>query len=364
MALVLVLIVVALGFEYMNGFNDSANAIATSIATKVLTPRQAVFMASICDLLGALAGTAVATTVASGLVYTDWVNGFTILSALLAAISWNIITWRFAIPSSSSHALIGGLVGATLATASGNWAVVKWSTMNPETHHMEGLMHKVVVPMFVAPILGLIGGYIFMGFMLLLNRGFRPDKVNNFFGNLQIGAAAWTSFSHGMNDAQKTMGIMALTLFTATREGNLDHIPSFLRFLRTPVFGVPVWIKVLCAGTIALGIATGGVRIIRTVGKKLTRLQKTQGFAAQTAGAAVIQGATLLGIPLSTTHVISSSIMGVGATKRLNAVKWRTMGRIVWAWVLTLPVTGSLGYALFYAFKALGFHAFSQAHQL
>jgi PiT family inorganic phosphate transporter len=354
MLFVLFLILIAVIFEFMNGLNDSANAVATSIATRVLTAGQAVFLAATFDLCGALAGTAVAKTVASGLVEPGWVTLGTILCALLGAIAWNLFTWRFGIPSSSSHALIGALAGATLATARGNWAVIKWASFNPVTHKTEGLLYKVVVPMFSAPVVGLLCGFIFTSILFFLIRSFRPDTVNRVFGKLQIVAAAWTSFSHGMNDAQKTMGIMALTLFTATKAGIMDHLPGSLAFLQMSAFDIPLWIKLLCAGTIAVGIACGGRRIIKTVGKGLTRLQPIHGFAAQTAGAVVIQAASLLGIPLSTTHVVSSSIMGVGAAKRFNAVKWGVMARLIWAWVFTIPITGFIGYGLFHVFRIMG----------
>jgi PiT family inorganic phosphate transporter len=354
MAFVFLLILVALGFEYMNGFNDSANAIATSVATKVLTAREAIIMASICDLIGALCGTAVAKTVAAGLVDVAFVTQGTILCALLAAILWNLFTWRFGIPSSSSHALIGGLCGATLASAHNNWHVIKWADMDPVTHHAGGLYFKVVFPMFAAPICGLLGGYLAMGVLIWFIKHHHPQRINSRFGKMQIAAAAWTSFTHGMNDAQKTMGIIALTLFTATKSGRLDHLPRWLGFLRNPNFNVPIWVKLICAVTIAAGIATGGFRIIRTVGKKLTKLKTAQGFAAQATGAAVIQLATLFGVPLSTTHVISSSVMGVGATKRLSAVKWGLMGRIACAWVITIPITGGVGYALLRSLNVLG----------
>jgi PiT family inorganic phosphate transporter len=346
MLFVLALLVVALCFEYMNGFNDSANAIATSVATKVLTAKEAIILASICDFVGALAGTAVAKTIAAGLVDVEFVTQPTILCALLAAIFWNLTTWRFGIPSSSSHALIGGLCGATLATAHNQWSVIKWATVDPVTGHHIGLFYKVIFPMFAAPIVGLIAGYLVMGALVWLIKHQHPQHVASRFGKLQIAAAGWTSFSHGMNDAQKTMGIIALSLYTATRAGTLDHLPPFMNFLRNPNFEVPMWVKVLCATTISIGIATGGFRIIRTVGKRLTKLLPAHGFAAQATGAAVIQTATVVGIPLSTTHVISSCIMGVGAAKRFNAVKWSLMGKIVCAWVITLPITGTLGYLI------------------
>jgi inorganic phosphate transporter, PiT family len=349
MVVLLVLILVALAFEFINGFHDAANAIATSVATKVLTPRQAVAMAAVCDLLGALAGTAVATTIAAGLVESEAVSLVTVFCALLAAISWNLLTWWLGLPSSSSHALIGGLCGAALATAQGNWHVIKWSVVNPVSHHAEGLLHKVVLPMFVSPLCGTVVGFLFMGLLVVWVRGWRPLTVNRVFGRAQIGSAAWMSFCHGLNDAQKTMGIIALSLFTGTRAGLLDHLPSWLAFLRTPDFKIETWIKVVCALAMGAGIASGGWRIIKTMGSKLVKLQPIHGFAAQTTAAVVINLASLWGMPLSTTHVISTSIMGVGATKRLNAIKWQIMGRIIWAWVLTLPVTFLLGYAFFWA---------------
>jgi inorganic phosphate transporter, PiT family len=346
MVFLFVLILVALAFEYVNGFHDAANAIATSVATKVLTARQAVTMAACCDLLGALAGTAVATTIAAGLVENDVVSLTTILCALLAAIAWNLATWWLGLPSSSSHALIGGLCGATLATAHGRWGVIKWSVFNPATHHMEGLWHKVVLPMVLSPVCGTVIGFLLRGLLLSQVGRWRPVTVNRVFGRAQIASAAWMSFCHGLNDAQKTMGIIALTLFTGTKAGLLEHLPGWLGFLRTPEFRIDTWVKVICAATMGAGIATGGWRIIKTMGSKLVRLQAIHGFAAQTTAAAVINLASIWGMPLSTTHVISTSILGVGATKRLTAVKWRVMGRIVLAWLLTLPVTLALGYAL------------------
>jgi inorganic phosphate transporter, PiT family len=316
------------------------------VATKVLTARQAVTMAAICDLLGALAGTAVATTIAVGVVEERSVTLVTILSALLAAIIWNLITWWFGLPSSSSHALIGGLCGAALATAHGDWHVIKWSVMNPVTHKMQGLLHKVVAPMFISPVCGTVLGFLFMGLLIALFSDWRPVKLNKVFGKAQIISAAWMSFCHGLNDAQKTMGIIALTLFTATKSGALSDLPGFLSFLHTPQFEIRTWVKVACAVVMGAGIASGGWRIIRTMGSKLVRLQPIHGFAAQTTAATIINLASLWGMPLSTTHVMSTSIMGVGATKRLNAVKWRIMGRIVWGWVLTIPLTMSMGYAI------------------
>jgi inorganic phosphate transporter, PiT family len=354
MILIFVLIVVALAFEYVNGFHDAANAIATSVATRVLTARQAVTMAATCDLLGALAGTAVATTIASGLVDSNYVSLITILCALLSAIFWNLLTWWFGLPSSSSHALIGGLCGATVASASGNWHVIKWSVVDPITHKTAGLLHKVVMPMVISPVAGALVGFLFMGLLVILFKGWPPVRVNKVFGKVQIVSAAWMSFCHGLNDAQKTMGIIALTLFTGSKAGFLKDLPDFLSFLHTPEFTIRNWVKVACALVMGAGIATGGWRIIRTMGSKLVKLQTIHGFAAQTTAAAVINMASLWGMPLSTTHVISTSIMGVGATKRLNAVKWAVMKRIILAWVLTLPTTLSVGFGLMWLAKRLG----------
>jgi PiT family inorganic phosphate transporter len=343
--LVLLIILVALVFEFINGFHDTANAIATSVATKVMTPRQAIILSAICNLLGALVGTAVATTIGRGLVEISAVTPLTLLAALIGAIIWNLVTWWMGLPSSSSHALIGGLCGAALSTAHGQWGVIRWSVRNPVTHQLEGLWPKVVLPMFLAPALGIVVGFIIMGVLLWLFHSWRPHLINRVFRLSQFFSAAWMSFSHGTNDAQKTMGIIALTLFTATTQSNaFDHLPGWLGFLRSPEFKVYTWIQVVCALTIAAGTAVGGWRIIHTLGKKLVKLQPIHGFAAQSTAAGIIQCATFLGVPLSTTHVTSAAIMGVGATRRLNAVKWSVVERMVWAWVMTLPITGLLGY--------------------
>jgi inorganic phosphate transporter, PiT family len=338
MLLFLTVVLAAIIFEYSNGFHDAANAIATVVSTKVLTPRQAIAMAAVFDLVGALLGGAVASTIGKGLVETSVVTMATVLCALLAAIFWNGLTWWIGLPSSSSHALIGGLCGAALATAHGNWSVLKWHT---------GLWPKVVLPMLVSPVLGFVVGGILMFILLLLLRSLTPRVITAIFGRLQIVSAAAMALSHGTNDAQKTMGIITLALFTGTQAGSFEHLPPWLHFLRTPVFStVPLWVKVLCATTIAAGTAGGGWRIIRTLGHKMVKLQPVHGFAAESTAALIIQGASHLGIPLSTTHVISTSIMGVGAVKRFSGVKWTVVERIVWAWIFTLPATGLLGYAL------------------
>jgi inorganic phosphate transporter, PiT family len=354
MTLVLCVLILALMFEYINGFHDTANSIATVVSTKVLTPRQAIIMAACLNLIGAFAGTAVATTIGKGLVDIQFVTSTTIICALGAAILWGLLTWRIGLPSSSSHALIGGLCGATLASAGGNWSVIHWSVVNVTTHKTEGLWTKVVIPMITSPVCGIIIGFILMGFLILLLRRWTPHAVTMLFGKLQIVSACFMGFSHGGNDAQKTMGIIALALFTATNAGTFDQLPSWLGFLKTPKFEVQSWVKVVCALTMAGGTAAGGWRIISTIGHKMVRLQPIHGFAAETTAATVIQVASHFGIPLSTTHIIASSIMGVGATKRFSAVKWGIVERMVWTWVLTLPITGLMGYIGLHLFQLAG----------
>src|SRR3954454_21563848 len=337
MVIFLTVVLAAIIFEYSNGFHDAANAIATVVSTKVLTPRQAIAMAAVFNLTGALLGGAVASTIGKGLVDTNVVTSVTVLCALLAAFTWNIATWWGGLPSSSSHALIGGLCGAAVATAHGNWAVLKWHT---------GLWPKVVVPMITSPIAGLILGGTVMFLLLVLLHRFTPHAVHSLFGKLQIFSAAWMAHSHGTNDAQKTMGIITLALFTGTRAGSFDHLPRWLDFLKTPAFALSTWVIVLCALTMAAGTAAGGWRIIRTLGHRVVKLQPVHGFAAKTTDALIIQAASYYGIPLSTTHVISTSIMGVGAVKRFTGIRWTVVERIVWAWVFTLPATALIGYAL------------------
>ncbi len=343
MTLLVLVVLVALVFEYVNGFHDTANAIATVVSTKVLTPRLAVAWASAWNLVGALSGTAVATTIGKGLVDTGAVTMPILLCTLVSAVVWGLLTWWLGLPSSSSHALVGGLCGATLAGSGGNWAVLRWST---------GLWPKVVLPMLASPIAGFACGMLLMSIIMILFSRTRPKTVALFFGKAQLASAGFMGFSHGSNDAQKTMGILTLTLFTATRKGLLAKLPDWAAFARIPEFtAVPRWIVVTCAVTMAAGTAGGGMRIIKTMGQKLVKLHPVQGFAAETAAACVIYGSSLVGVPISTTHVISTSIMGVGATNRFSAVKWGVVERIVFAWMLTLPVTGLLGAGLVWLFR-------------
>ena len=335
MTIFLIVLLTALVFEYINGFHDAANAIATVVSTKVLTPRQAIALAAVFNLTGALMGTAVAKTIGAGIVDTQYVTMTTIFAGLMGAIIWNLITWWLGLPSSSSHALIGGLCGAALATAHNNWSVLVWG---------KGLWPKVVMPMLSSPLFGFFGGAFLMFVLTMLIHRLTPRVVNGVFGKLQLVSAGFMAHSHGSNDAQKTMGIIALALFTGTKSGAFNDLPEWAGFLRTPDFAVDRWVVVACAVVMAAGTAAGGWRIIRTMGHKMVKLQPVHGFAAETTAAAIIQVATSYGIPVSTTHAISTSIMGVGAVKRFGAVKWGIVERIVWAWVFTLPACGLFGY--------------------
>jgi PiT family inorganic phosphate transporter len=343
MTIFLIVLFTALVFEYINGFHDAANAIATVVSTKVLTPRQAIWLAAFFNLIGALWGTAVATTIGKGIVDSNVVTMTTIFAGLMGAIIWNLLTWWLGLPSSSSHALIGGLCGAAIASADGKWTVLHWAEVDAKGA-ATGLWPKVVLPMFSSPMVGFFGGALLMLLLMIALRRATPRFVNKWFGKLQIVSASWMGFSHGTNDAQKTMGIIALALFTGTKSGAFDHLPAWAEFLRTPKFEVHRWVMFTCAIVMAAGTAAGGWRIIRTMGHKMVKLQPVHGFAAETTAAVVIQTASHYGIPLSTTHAISTSIMGVGAMKRFGAVKWGVVERILWAWVLTLPVCGLLGF--------------------
>lgn len=354
MTIFLIVLFAALVFEYINGFHDAANAIATVVSTKVLTPRQAIMLAAFFNLIGALMGTAVATTIGKGLVDTSYVTMITIFSGLLGAIIWNLITWWLGLPSSSSHALIGGLCGAALASAKGDWNVMTWAAVDAKGAAI-GLWPKVVLPMITSPAVGFVGGAILMLLLTMVIHRFTPRTVNGVFGKLQLVSAAFMGHSHGSNDAQKTMGIIALALFTGTKAGVFDDLPAWAAFLHTPTFEVHQWVVITCALVMAAGTAAGGWRIIRTMGHKMVRLQPVHGFAAETTAAAIIHFASTAGIPLSTTHAISTSIMGVGAAKRFGAVKWGVVERIIWAWVLTLPVCGTIGYFTEKACNALGY---------
>ena len=361
MTLIFLVILAALVFTYINGFHDTANSIATVVATKVLTPRQAVALAAVTNLAGAFIGTAVASTIASGLVDPKFATSEVLICALLAAIFWNLLTWWFGMPSSSSHALVGGLCGACLAAAHNNWNVLIWSV--PSTKHWwlgTGLIWKVVVPMILSPVFGLVFGFLVMGTLYFLLRNWRPARVNKTFGKLQLLSSGFMGVSHGMNDAQKTMGIIALVLLTGTSSGAFDQLPGWLSFLRTlpPETNQPLviaaWIKVLCALTMCAGTAVGGWRIIKTLGHKMVRLHPVHGFAAETTAATVLATAAHFGMPVSTTHAVTTSIMGVGCAKGFNHLKLDVVERIIWAWIMTLPASGIVAYLLVKLAQATG----------
>jgi PiT family inorganic phosphate transporter len=350
MALLLTVLLTALVFEYINGFHDTANSIATVVSTKVLTPRMAIFLAVAMNLWGALSGVAVAKTISGGLVNASFVDSPTIIAALIGAIVWNLITWYFGLPSSSSHALVGGLCGATLATAHNQMSALIWFRAVPgkPLWNQDGLLPKVIFPMIASPLIGFVGGFILMSLLYLLVAKWRVSKVGRTFGTMQILSAGYLGYGHGSNDAQKTMGIIALALFGATQKGVLDHAPVWMSFLRQPTADVPIWVKVTCAFVMAAGTAGGGWRIIRTMGHRMVRLQPIHGFAAETTAGTILMaaGSKYLGMPVSTTHVVTASIMGVGCAKRFSALNLPVINRILWAWVLTVPAAGVVGYAV------------------
>jgi len=318
--LLLTVLALAVAFDYINGFHDTANAIATSVSTRALRPDHAILMSATANFVGALTGTAVAKTIASGLATTpEGPEGQIIVAAaLVGAIFWNLITWRLGIPSSSSHALIGGLIGSVIA-ASGTGAL-----------KVDGILRQVILPLVASPILGVAVGF---GLMVVLFNVFRrahPRKLNDGFRRLQVVSAAFMAFSHGSNDAQKTMGIMTLALIAG---GILPHDAK-----------IPLWVILLAASAISLGTAAGGWRIIRTMGQRVVKLDPVHGFAAETTAATIILGASHFGMPVSTTHVISSAIMGVGSSDRFSAVRWGVAGNIIVAWVLTIPASGAMAW--------------------
>ena len=308
---------VALVFEFINGFHDTANAIATSVYTRAMTAAEAILLASGMNFLGALVSEHVAKTITSGLVGIE-IEEYVILSALIGAIIWNLITWWRGIPSSSSHALIAALIGAAIVYSFSVHSIL-WG----------GVLTKVIVPLITSPLMGFFLGFGVMKLIYYSCQRFPPGSVNNVFSKLQIVSAALVAFSHGTNDAQKTMGIITLTLISG------DLLPANA--------DVPMWVKIACATTIAIGTSVGGWRIMKTMGGGVTKLQPPGGFAAQTASAVVIWVMSLLGAPISTTHTITSAVMGVGSAKRLSAVRWSKASDIVLAWVITLPICACLG---------------------
>jgi inorganic phosphate transporter, PiT family len=306
----------ALFFDYTNGFHDSANAVATSISTRAVPPNVALFAAAVLNVLGALISTTVAATLAKGIVEAAAVTSPVMLGALVGAITWNLLTWWWALPSSSSHCLIGGVAGAVFATAGAD--PVKW----------QGIVEKVLVPTMVAPLIGFSTSIALMIGLLWAFRNAHPARAMRRFRYAQLASASMMAFSHGANDAQKTMGIITLALFAG---GSL------------PDLEVPLWVKLSSAIVMGLGTYSGGKRIIRTLGVRLVKLTPLHGFAAETAASAVLLGTAHLGFPVSTTHVITTCVMGVGAAERPSAVRWGLSGNIVIAWLITFPAAGIVG---------------------
>jgi PiT family inorganic phosphate transporter len=459
--LVFTVVFVALIFTYTNGFHDTANAIATVVGTKVLTPRQAILLAAVTNLFGAFFGLAVAKTISSGLVDAKFVTQGVLVCALVSAIFWNLLTWWFGLPSSSSHALVGSLIGAAVAAAvcidsatplvdkdgrpASVWSAVKWKEVKdkkekqlvPASEEVKaalgdkaringtynvmvgtnkiqvvafcgrvatvvavdkpkgdksGLYYKVLIPMVTSPVMGFLCGLLIMAALYTVLRSWRPVTVNRIFGKLQLCSSAYMGFSHGMNDATKCMGIITLALVAATSKDLFAHVPSWAHFLVTkegssalsltlgdtlvswlpsslqfgympnPVDvksqGIPNWVVVVCALTMAAGTAAGGWKIIRTLGHKMVKLQPVHGFAAETTAASVLAVTGSLGMPVSTTHAITTSIMGVGCAKRFSALKLKVVERIVWAWILTIPATAGVAFGLVWLGHAIGWLQF------
>ncbi|MEP7040417.1 MAG: inorganic phosphate transporter [Chloroflexota bacterium] len=325
-AILIAVLGLAVLFDYINGFHDTANAIATSVSTRALSPRVAIAMSATANFVGALTGTAVAKTIGAGLITHQAEGGLVVAAALIGAIVWNLLTWRLGIPSSSSHALIGGLLGASAAAVGFSAWVV------------DGILGKVILPLVGSPIAGFAIGFALMVVIFHVFQRAHPKTMNDRFRRLQVLSAAYMAFSHGSNDAQKTMGVMTLALVSA---GVLTE------------FKVPLWVIILAASAISLGTAAGGWRIIKTMGSKVVKLDPVHGFAAETTAASVIFGASMLGMPVSTTHVISSAILGVGSSDQFRAVHWGVARRIGIAWILTLPASAlvaALSYVVLHPF--------------
>ena len=324
--LLVLVVVVALGFDFTNGFHDTANAVATSVSTRALSPRMAVLVAAIANLAGAFVTTAVAKTVGKGIIDTSLANEKTVLAALVGAIVWNLITWRLGLPSSSSHALIGGLVGAAIAQS--GLEGVQW----------HGVVHNVAIPGVIAPAVAFAGAFLLLLGIYWVFVWMTPGFANRTFRLGQLASGTWVAFTHGANDAQKTMGVIALALFEA---GHISH------------FYIPTWVIVSAGLAIAAGTYVGGWRIMRTLGQRVFNMDPASGFASQITAGVTIYTATKLGYPLSTTHVISGSVLGAGATKRLSAVRWGVAGNIVFAWILTIPAAGVVAAALYWPIQAI-----------
>jgi PiT family inorganic phosphate transporter len=317
--MLLLVIAAALIFDYVNGFHDTANAIATCVSTRALSVRSAIIMAAVLNFAGAMVSTKVASTIGKGIVDGKDVTQMVVFAGILGAIVWDLITWYWGLPSSSSHAIIGGLIGAAVAHAGA--AVLHWAGLK-----------KIILALVLSPIVGTIIGFLFMLSIFWLFRNKSPGPLNKGFRHLQVLSAAVMAFSHGTADAQKSMGVITMALVS---------------FGTLPEFIVPMWVKLSCAAAMGLGTAAGGWRIIKTIGKDFVKLQPVHGFCVETASAGVILGASSIGMPVSTTHVITSAILGVGLSKRLTAVNWNVAYRILWAWILTIPASAIMAFIIY-----------------
>jgi inorganic phosphate transporter, PiT family len=323
-----VVIVLAVIFDYINGFHDTANAIATSVATRALRPRDAILMATAFNFIGAFAGTAVAKTIGSGLVNEETTTQAIVIAALVGAIAWDLITWWYAVPSSSSQALVGGLLGATIVAAG-------WGALN-----VQGIVNKVLVPGLTSPLIGFVGAFLLMLALYWIFRNAKRKPMARGFRRVQVISAGYMAFAHGSNDAQKTMGIITLALFSA---GVI------------PTIDVPYWVIVVSATALSLGTAVGGWRIMHTMGQRVAELEPVHGFAAETTAATVLIGTAQLGMPVSTTHVISSAIMGVGSARGPKGVRWGVARRILLAWIVTIPSSAGIAAFVWIILHAIGF---------
>ena len=324
--LLVVIIVVAIAFDFTNGFQDTANAVALTVSTRALPPRLAVLVAAAANLAGAFTTVAVAKTVGKGIIDTGLANEHTVLAALVGAILWNLVVWRLGLPSSSSHALIGGLIGAALAQSGSKG--VQW----------HGLAHKVLIPAVFSPMFGFIAAFALLLAIYWVFARATPRRANHGFRIGQIASGTWVAFVHGANDSQKTMGVISLALY---EHGSISH------------FYIPTWVKVAAGLAIGAGTYAGGWRVMRTLGQRVFKIDPPSGFAAQAAGGTILYIATRLGYPVSTTHTISGAVMGAGATKRFSAVRWGVAGNIVRAWIFTIPATAAMAALAYWPIKGI-----------
>ncbi len=343
--LLTLVIIIAFIFEYINGFHDSANAISTVVSTKALSPRHAILYAALLNFAGAFFGTHVAQTIGAGMVSAGSITQLVILCSLLGAVIWNLLTWYLGLPSSSSHALIGGLLGASIAHAyfkldKASDLILRMPSFqleHPALNVINGqnVIHKVIEPMIISPILGFVVGFLVILILLKIFYKMRPELLNRLFRKLQLFSSGFLAFSHGSNDAQKTMGIITLSLMT-------------FGIIQNKTFAIPIWVICACAATLSLGTMTGGWKIIRTMSSKVIKMKPIHGFSVELASASIIMTASHFGFPVSTTHIISTAIMGVGSMVKVSAVKWGIVKNIVVAWVCTIPVCMALSAGFYF----------------